>query len=149
MSDNLQQRGPTPGWRLAPVSVPNPEPLTIDSVLVHGLRRSRTEPWTNRHDEFWPSWIVDDVPGARVWVYGYNSSVWLTDSKDHLMVHSVKFLENLANAKVGLKESGDHQQPIPVAFVGHSLGGVLIKQVCNVPHVRIRLTLPGTHYCSC
>ena len=148
MPDNLEQHRPTPDWGLAPVSVPTPNSLTIDIVLVHGLNSSRTKPWTNRHDDFWPSWIVDDVPGARVWVYGYNSSVWLTDSKDHLMVHSVKFLESLANAKVGLKGNEDHQQPIPVVFVGHSLGGVLVKQVRDVSHVRVRLTLLGTHYCS-
>lgn len=145
MPEDVQQDRPTPDWGLAAVSVPAAESLAIDIVLVHGLNSSRTKPWTSRHDDFWPSWIVQDVPGARVWVYGYNTSVWLTGSNDHLLIHTVKFLESLAKAKVGFRKAPDGQKPIPVVFVGHSLGGVLIKQVCDSVLVGSCLILPGTH----
>jgi pimeloyl-ACP methyl ester carboxylesterase len=123
---------PTVDLGLAAISVPANESLLIDIVLVHGLNGTRSTTWTSRQNEFWPSWIVEDFPGARVWVYGYNSSVWLSSSRDHLIVHAIKFLEELASHRVGQRKAGS-AQCIPIVMVGHSLGGILIKQVRALP----------------
>jgi protein SERAC1 len=95
----------------------------LDVVFVHGLDGSRCKSWTNANKKVWPEWLGEMVPTARIWTYGYNSIVWKKHSKDTLKVQCTTFLTNCRS-----KGIGDSDQ-VKVVFVGHSLGGILIKSV--------------------
>lgn len=109
------------------LEVCSPDQVSIHVVLIHGLDGGRSTTWTNKKNQFWPSWIVQHIPGARVWVYGYNANVWYSGSRDHVVLHATKLLSVLVENKVGLRDS----KLIPTVLIGHSLGGILIKQVFN------------------
>jgi hypothetical protein len=64
------------------------------------------------------------VPTARIWTYGYNSAVWKNPSEDALELHCSRFLDLCTRKGVGVSVA-------KVVFVGHSLGGILIKSVCE------------------
>jgi hypothetical protein len=50
-------------------------------VFVHGLnplgrKRHPWETWTHQNGTFWPTaFLADDIPFARIFVYGYNSNI--------------------------------------------------------------------------
>ncbi|KAL2039712.1 hypothetical protein N7G274_007571 [Stereocaulon virgatum] len=78
--------------------VSSPSQVKLDVVFVHGLGGSRSSTWTNKNEEFWPAWLGDTVPNARIWTYGYNSSFWKTPSEDALELHNAQFWKNVSVA---------------------------------------------------
>lgn len=118
-------------------------------MFVHGLNpRGRNdhpfETWTAANHTFWPrDFLAKDLPYARVFVYGYNSNV--TDPqtmsnasvKDHantllnlLDMERSPYMVSTANRKQSPRLTV-YQQSMPpkIIFIGHSLGGLVIKQV--------------------
>ncbi|KAF1936591.1 hypothetical protein EJ02DRAFT_459401 [Clathrospora elynae] len=72
---------------------------------------------------FWPEeYLALDVPQARVWTYGYNADVigglFQANNKNSISQHgqdlSVRLEREIGNRK-------------PIAFVVHSLGGIIVK----------------------
>ena len=45
----------------------SPSQVKLDVVFVHGLGGSRSLTWTSENEEFWPAWLDDTVPNARIW----------------------------------------------------------------------------------
>ena len=65
------------------------------------------------------------VPTARIWTYSYKSSVWMNPSEDALALHCSRSLDLCTREGVGVSVA-------KVGFVGHSLGSILIKSVCEL-----------------
>jgi len=54
--------------------VPGTDPK-VDIVFVHGLRADMEQTWT-RDNVFWPAQLLPkEVPDARIFVFGYDSSI--------------------------------------------------------------------------
>jgi hypothetical protein len=98
-----------------------------DVIFVHGLdsnARTTRHP-RNQPDAFWPTWLGEDVPQLGVWSLSYavSASAW----KGHTMPlydHANNTLDLLDLDGIGRR---------PLAFICHSLGGLLIKQVLDLP----------------
>ncbi|CZR62148.1 uncharacterized protein PAC_12045 [Phialocephala subalpina] len=101
---------------------------TIDIVAVHGLNP------TNRDDHPVATWtdsksghlwlrdaLPNSEPSARVLVYSYNSSPAFGNDKDRFIFQANYFLECLR--LIRRKDTN-----LPLIMIGHSLGGILIKQ---------------------
>ncbi|PVH93671.1 hypothetical protein DM02DRAFT_619122 [Periconia macrospinosa] len=72
---------------------------------------------------FWPEqYLASDIPQARVWTYGYSADVigglFQANNKNSISQHgqdlSVRLERDIDNSK-------------PIAFVVHSLGGIIVK----------------------
>ncbi len=94
------------------------------ALFFHGLEGDPTTTWQcpNVEETYWPRWLLEDIPGLRVSVAAYNasSSNWrsptmsLTDRAENLL------------ASLALDEEiVEH----PIILIGHSLGGLIIKQI--------------------
>ncbi|RDW63617.1 hypothetical protein BP6252_11162 [Coleophoma cylindrospora] len=104
----------------------------IDLVFIHGLNpkgrnRHPYETWTHDNGSFWPTdFLAEDIPCARIFVYGYNSSV---TNAEHMSAATIKrhadTLLNLLNLE---RNSAQGPSPAKIIFIGHSLGGLVIKQ---------------------
>ncbi|KAJ5730453.1 Tetratricopeptide-like helical [Penicillium malachiteum] len=104
----------------------------VDLVFVHGLNpRGRNdhpfETWTHSNGKFWPKdFLAEDIGYARVFVYGYNSNI--TNSQ----TMSTASIKDHANTLLNLLDMERipslHSMPPKVIFIGHSLGGLVIKQ---------------------
>ncbi|OAL56153.1 hypothetical protein IQ07DRAFT_558137 [Pyrenochaeta sp. DS3sAY3a] len=72
---------------------------------------------------FWPEdYLARDVPQARVWTYGYNADVigglFQANDKNSVSQHG-------RDLSVRLERDLDNEKPL--AFVAHSLGGIIVK----------------------
>ncbi|NEI50526.1 alpha/beta hydrolase [Rhizobium leguminosarum] len=98
-----------------------------DVVFVHGLTGSPLETWTSENSsepegKYWPKWLGADLPHLNLYAVGYPASLfskWANKEMD-LYERAKSLLEIMASYDVGER---------PIVFVGHSLGGLLIKQM--------------------
>ncbi|KAI9886848.1 MAG: hypothetical protein M1823_001347 [Watsoniomyces obsoletus] len=105
---------------------PEGEPPLVDLVFVHGLNPfgNRTHAWdTWRHTDgaFWPTdFLPDDLPRARVLLYGYNSNVAFDVSEARIKHHAEELLTRLEDERESIS--------CRIIFIAHSLGGLVVKQ---------------------
>lgn len=103
------------------------EPI-LDLVFVHGLGGHWMDTWSWSGDDagFWPLWLAEANPTVNVWSASYAASpsdysgaaMSIADFADDV-------LDCLRMAQLGR---------VPIVFVCHSLGGVLIKEVIRIDH---------------
>lgn len=94
----------------------------LDIVFVHGITGDPEETWTNSGDDFWPCWLVNDLPGVCVHTAGYPSSLFEKWSKKEMNLHerATSLVEHMVSHKIGKR---------PLVLVCHSLGGLLAKEM--------------------
>ncbi|KAH0552892.1 hypothetical protein GP486_006908, partial [Trichoglossum hirsutum] len=101
------------------------EVLKADIVAVHGLDGDPKNTWTNRQTKaFWlKDFLPHDVPNARVLTFGYNANAAFGNSTADIVDHAKSLLSSLVD-----KREEDDELSRPIIFIGHSLGGIVIKQ---------------------
>ncbi|PLB53527.1 lipa and NB-ARC domain protein [Aspergillus steynii IBT 23096] len=116
---------------LEEVHTPAEQPK-IDFVFVHGLNpRGRNdhpfETWTHQNGMFWPRDLLPyDIPQARIFVYGYNSNI---TNPQAMSTASVRDHANTLLNLLDMERSPQLNARLPkIIFIGHSLGGLVIKQ---------------------
>ncbi|KIX09815.1 uncharacterized protein Z518_00896 [Rhinocladiella mackenziei CBS 650.93] len=105
----------------------------LDIVLVHGLGWTSTDTWTKEGPQpsFWPDWLRDKGPlrMARVWLMGYRAADFNHNLLQQPHVAIDRFVRRLWDrlAKNSTQKTSPEMQ-IPVVFVAHSTGGIMVKQ---------------------
>ncbi|KAF4338426.1 hypothetical protein FBEOM_7695 [Fusarium beomiforme] len=99
----------------------------VDVIAVCGLGGHALGSFKEKNGRF--VWIRDalpsDIPNARILTYGYNSQ--LVESR------SFQSLTDLARAlQVDLEDIRDPNQRRSILFIGHSLGGLVIKETVRI-----------------
>lgn len=89
-------------------------------VFVHGLSGDQLGTWCcEGSDELWPSWLGQKFPRLAVYTFGYAANVFAKNDQD-LFERATSALDLFAAKGFG---------KCPLIFVGHSLGGLLIKSI--------------------
>ncbi|KAI0542077.1 hypothetical protein GGR58DRAFT_453892 [Xylaria digitata] len=125
---------------------------TIDIIAVHGLNpRSKADSehawdtWRTPAGSAGRLWLRDDLsrhlPYSRIFLYQYNSTAVYGKDRSTFVDKANAFLES-----VRLKRKGREQKPL--LLLGHSLGGLLIKQALinafnNEKYEQVRLATKG------
>src|SRR5450631_3599205 len=95
-----------------------------NAVFVHGLGGHPYDTWRRAPGDgtFWPLWLAEDVKGLSVYSLGYVSppTNWLGTA--------MPLLDEAANVLRLLLNSTELRDG-PIAFICHSLGGLIVKQV--------------------
>ncbi|KAG4432473.1 hypothetical protein IFR05_012039 [Cadophora sp. M221] len=99
--------------------------VAADIVFVHGLNGDAIQTWT-KDDVCWPRDLLpQDIANARIMTWGYDSKIARAtsfSSQASIFGHCENLLFDLDIVRRGLSV------PRPLIFVGHSLGGLVIKQ---------------------
>ncbi|KAM3524619.1 hypothetical protein MY4038_007640 [Beauveria bassiana] len=98
---------------------------SIDIVAVPGLGSHALGSWKSPHsDDVWlRDFLPKDVPNIRVLLYGYDTSLQGSLSNQSMEDLGRGFLE-----KIIAFRANDGTEHRPIVFIGHSLGGLLIKE---------------------
>ncbi|EPS42428.1 hypothetical protein H072_3599 [Dactylellina haptotyla CBS 200.50] len=129
------------------VLYPGVDPV-VDIILVHGLGGDPFKTWTysgGKKDPtvLWPRDLLPrEIPEVRILSYGYDTKVtaWFEGATSNLIHHHsetmISRLHNFRSRKIDGKNSTER----PIIWIGHSLGGILIKRAliysnsCGVDH---------------
>ena len=92
-----------------------------DVVFVHGLGGHPFETWSSPAAGSWLQWLAEDSQELSVWTLGYDAAVssWSGYAMS-LIDRAVNCLAELQAHQIGRR---------PLFFVGHSMGGLLVKQM--------------------
>ncbi|CAM6123361.1 unnamed protein product [Calypogeia fissa] len=107
---------------------------SIELVFFHGLQRKTShdpqeadvDTWRSKDgNELWLYWIVEKLPNARILCISYGAHAEKTEKEKHLDMYNLteNLLSDLTQAEVG-------QNKCPVVLVGHSIGGLVMKELC-------------------
>ncbi|MCJ1394890.1 hypothetical protein MMC18_007770 [Xylographa bjoerkii] len=104
-----------------------PDPSTGDSIVaVHGLDGHRELTWTAENGVLWLKTLLgSDLPQARVWSYGYDSS---THSRSHISRDTFYGHAQTLLGELTLERRYTKTEKLPIIFIAHSLGGLLVKK---------------------
>lgn len=99
-------------------------PADADLIFVHGLGGDPVLTWCHdesRSEDCWLYWLAEELPGIAVHTLAYEASLsgWLGRAMP-LIDRAKDVLTELETMAIGAR---------PIVFVGHSLGGLLIKQL--------------------
>ncbi|WP_050402607.1 esterase/lipase family protein [Bradyrhizobium embrapense] len=95
----------------------------VDLIFVHGIGGNPRSTWTDDSNSYgWLNWLDEDRADLNVYTIEYESapSEWLGGQSMPIYDRANNLLELLASNSIGDR---------PIVFVGHSLGGLLIKKL--------------------
>ena len=99
------------------------ESSLVDVIFVHGLTGDPRDTWTSTtNGDFWPVWLDADLHKVSVYTLGYPASLFAKWAKEEMDMfeRAGNVLERFAGLGIGTR---------PIAFVAHSLGGLLVKMI--------------------
>ncbi|KLU88847.1 hypothetical protein MAPG_07830 [Magnaporthiopsis poae ATCC 64411] len=125
----------------------------VDVVLVHGLdsvqdddNGNRIKTWTAEDGTVWPRDLLPEfVPNIRALCYQYYGSIQGTTSRAGIEEHARALLQQLRQKH---PRGFGYEKQRPIIFVGHSLGGVIIKQALIWTHLDPEYTYLGRATCG-
>ncbi|KAL9471607.1 hypothetical protein ACSS6W_009548 [Trichoderma asperelloides] len=108
---------------LTPLAAPLQSPA-VDIIAVTGLSGHAFGSWKARGgpDMWLRDFLPPSVPNARIMIYGYDTKLPGSQSEASILELSKKLLESVKTSRSG--ESKNR----PLIFIGHSLGGLVLKQ---------------------
>ncbi|KAI1370425.1 hypothetical protein F4677DRAFT_438488, partial [Hypoxylon crocopeplum] len=100
---------------------------TIDIIAVHGLNGHREHTWKADNGVNWladEDMLPEKIPNARIFVWGYDARTHGNDylSEAYLHQHGSQLVGDLADER-----HLDGTSKRPIIFIGHGLGGIVIK----------------------
>ncbi|KAK6516714.1 hypothetical protein TWF506_006606 [Arthrobotrys conoides] len=124
---------------------PGVDPV-VDIILVHGLGGDPFKTWTysggkKEPSVLWPRDLLPlEIPEVRILSYGYDTKVtsWFEGATSNMIHHHsetmISRLHNFRSRKIDGKNSTER----PIIWIGHSLGGILIKRLWVDHNERLR-----------
>ena len=99
------------------------ESFGVDIIAIHGLNGDPYKTWTDHETQcLWlRDLLPDDIPGARIFTYGYPSHVLCSTSTAGVSDYAGVLLTHIESRRVANEQR-------PIIFVAHSLGGIVCKR---------------------
>lgn len=109
------------------------EPPALDIVAIHGLGGDPFDTWTHTNKTLWlRDFLPADIPNARIMTFGYDAGA-LRAPKDRALPMAEALLLAIRNKRPGTAKKR------PLFLIGHSLGGIVIKEALVFAQARQNL----------
>ncbi|WQF90497.1 Putative alpha/Beta hydrolase [Colletotrichum destructivum] len=125
---------------LTRVYAPPEGPVCMDIVFVHGLGGTSRGTWTGG-SYFWPGSLDknDPLQMARVWTFGYGADFKKVFKKSAAGIYDfalellcqLRDNDEICGSEPSLPLQKIRSRRIPLVFVAHSMGGLVIKEVTS------------------
>jgi hypothetical protein len=100
---------------------------SMDIVFMHGLGGHHETTWQGATDAYWPQWVADAFPQAKVWALDYPAALGgLTKGSAENQPGAQPLADAIADC---FRNQTPQIGSRPCLFVCHSLGGLLIKRI--------------------
>ena len=101
---------------------------TAEKRAEDGQPGKSTENSAHEDEVFWPKNLLPDIiPDAKILTFGYDANVGgFFASQNTIHQHAANLLSDLADLR-----DTPAEQKIPLVFVVHSLGGLIVKDAIN------------------
>jgi alpha-beta hydrolase superfamily lysophospholipase len=106
-----------------------PDQPEVDIIAIHGINGHYLRTWTEGSSNWLRDFLPEDLPTARIMSLGYDSRVAFSSSVGNID----KFADQLL-AYLNRERKEPTTQDRPIIFICHSMGGLVMKQVCYQPH---------------
>ncbi|KAH7307989.1 hypothetical protein B0I35DRAFT_515832 [Stachybotrys elegans] len=110
-----------------PLNAPD-ENVAADIIAVTGLGGHAFGSWVNSRGHMWlRDYLPKDLMNrARILIYGYHSVLQKSHNRSSLRDYSDSFMQDLMGIRSqhGIKDR-------PIIFIGHSLGGLIVKKALS------------------
>jgi pimeloyl-ACP methyl ester carboxylesterase len=107
--------------------------VRTNAIFLHGLGGGPRSTWQSGSDDrsFWPRWLAEDIEGLAIYMVGYEAPIsrWRGTAM-HLTDRATNVLARLL-AEPQLRQG-------KVILIGHSLGGLVIKQLLRTADIEAR-----------
>ncbi|KAL4933104.1 esterase/lipase family protein, partial [Aspergillus undulatus] len=113
----------------------NREDFDLDVVFVHGLGEDSVSTWTE-NTTYWPRDLLPTsklYENARMLTFGYNTEGFLSANGGYHNVRTFTCAEALVTDLADNRKADPYR---PLIFVGHSLGGIIIKSAIKYAFVQ-------------
>ncbi|KAM3067595.1 hypothetical protein ACMFMG_000090 [Clarireedia jacksonii] len=108
-------------YGFTPLNSPR-DPVMVDIIAVTGLAGNAFGSWASEPTHMWlRDKLTEDFPNARIMTYGFDSHLKGSHSEAVISVFSSRFCSDVQEIRI-------HCPDRPVIFIGHSLGGLVIKK---------------------
>lgn len=131
--------------------------IDISIIAVHGLQGDSYKTWTD--SESGKLWLRDLLPlsqgfgNARIMTFGYDARPWLK-SANKISARWFNSAESLLADVRSMRMTTNTPYGKPIMFIGHSLGGIVIKRVSRrisaayMPSLTDNLVATGFGQCT-
>ncbi|KAJ5628450.1 hypothetical protein N7490_010678 [Penicillium lividum] len=124
-----------------------PNDIVIDLIFVHGVNGGSYSTWTRNGDTslFWPQeWLPKDqaFQDVRIHTFGY-ASAFSQESFLNIPDFARSLLYAIHDSPVITRES-----KVPLVFVGHSMGGLVIKKAFILAHDSVEMKALVRRICA-
>lgn len=122
----------------------------LDIVAVHGLGGDSHSTWRHSSGNLWLRELANSskLRSARIMTFGYNATTFIRPLSKSSSGRTFTFAETLLN-DLSDARSSRVEKSRPIIFIGHSLGGIVIKRVQRLSPTKVRANAPiGSHLCT-
>lgn len=108
----------------------------LNVIFIHGLEGDARKTWENELSPplFWPSWLQTDFDDVAIWTVGYEAAM----TRWSLSKSAMAIQDRAANV-LEIILANDQLKGAEIALIGHSMGGLIIKQMIRSAESMSRL----------
>ncbi|MRV75713.1 alpha/beta fold hydrolase [Duganella sp. FT92W] len=120
-------------------------PTRLNVIFIHGLNGDPVSTWQSSETipQFWPSWLYADFDDIAIWTIGYEApkTRWFPSK-------TAMAIQDRATNILELLMAKEQPMEAEIVLVGHSMGGLIIKQMLRTADSLSSIRSDAAKFCD-